>query len=1062
MLRLSLRVQVSSANSIYMAQPEFLGGDPSVPRAQALSRLEVTPEETQQYTSMMGNIAMAGGGAAFPLIGGILATYELGSIARKLMQGEELNAADYVALGAPVGGAAASSILKRAIPALKALKGAGRTKEAIKLEQEIAGDIAQALNGPAGIPKAPGSRFASGAGPDLRTSTRAGSEVADDLNTVVGLRQARQSRRAPDVEPLTPDTRILGTEATRPGLGLAPPPARLPAGSAPQRSIDLPLDEQRTAPNFRLLEQPRPRFDTEEFFSEFPTDSVYVGPMRNKSIADVPNVEFFTDARRAQRFPGGEIPASIPRTGEPGKVFRFDTNIDLGRAGIRDTQIYGGPPAGVPDTTIQTMKNIVGRGRTRVDAPTMSQAMYRPENVNMATSAGELVPRTGTRTSIGRLATGLDEGTMPGQLATRIDESTMPGRLATRRDTGTIPQAMYQPENVPVNLTPSSFVSGRSVPLREPRPRDPGPFGRRGLGQDGLGSQPRATPFNTDPVGQARPIPRAPGTDSVGQARRVPSAPRGTIAEEGLPAGIPDTIADGIPAALRRDPSFSERLAPPLAIAAAGSVGAAGLTAAMKDDDAVQASPITQLQARAAPRRVADASPGSYKLRSGDTVMDLVKTITSNKKRQEQILSDIIMLNPEILKEEVLTSKEGFSKAKPGMIDPSRVKAGDALQLPENVATKLKASETALASRRAANMKTRKKRASQKSDDISNFRNEVIDMRPADLNIEIPEDPIEAMSYDEKEAFDREYAGMGMAYGGKVPDMKGYMFGGSVGSTDTVPAMLTPGEHVIDRPNAEYIRQNPSDMRNLRRLARDIQDGVPSNPPVVQGYAAGGKVAKKTDPSKWEQAKRDAKAKMGGKHSARAMQLATQLYKKRGGGYKGSKPSGKSNSLKKWGEQKWKWSGGDKKGPGGKGVYLPSKKVDKLKSTAKGKMKLAVASAKKAKATREGKQYSKHGLASGVKGYEKGGKVLERIGVSGYNKPKRTPNHPTKSHVVVAKKGDTVKTIRFGQQGVRGAGKNPKSAKDKARKKSYYARHNAQDASPDKLSARYWSHKVKW
>jgi len=87
---------------------------------------------------------------------------------------------------------------------------------------------------------------------------------------------------------------------------------------------------------------------------------------------------------------------------------------------------------------------------------------------------------------------------------------------------------------------------------------------------------------------------------------------------------------------------------------------------------------------------------------------------------------------------------------------------------------------------------------------------------------------------------------------------------------------------------------------------------------------------------------------------------------------------------------------------------------------------------------------------------------LKRAGVSGYNKPKRTPNHPTKSHVVVAKQGDQVKTIRFGQQGVTGAGKNPTSAKDKARKKSYYARHNAQDPSPSKLSARYWSHRVKW
>jgi hypothetical protein len=87
---------------------------------------------------------------------------------------------------------------------------------------------------------------------------------------------------------------------------------------------------------------------------------------------------------------------------------------------------------------------------------------------------------------------------------------------------------------------------------------------------------------------------------------------------------------------------------------------------------------------------------------------------------------------------------------------------------------------------------------------------------------------------------------------------------------------------------------------------------------------------------------------------------------------------------------------------------------------------------------------------------------LARVGVTGYNKPKRTPNHPKKSHVVVAKVGDKIKTIRFGQQGVKGAGKKPKSAKEKARRRSYYARHNAQDAKPSKLSARYWSHKVKW
>lgn len=87
---------------------------------------------------------------------------------------------------------------------------------------------------------------------------------------------------------------------------------------------------------------------------------------------------------------------------------------------------------------------------------------------------------------------------------------------------------------------------------------------------------------------------------------------------------------------------------------------------------------------------------------------------------------------------------------------------------------------------------------------------------------------------------------------------------------------------------------------------------------------------------------------------------------------------------------------------------------------------------------------------------------MKANGLTAVNKPKRTPKHPTKSHVVMAKEGDTYKLIRFGQQGVKGAGKNPTSAKDKARKKSYYARHNAQDSNPSKLSARYWSHKVKW
>jgi len=87
---------------------------------------------------------------------------------------------------------------------------------------------------------------------------------------------------------------------------------------------------------------------------------------------------------------------------------------------------------------------------------------------------------------------------------------------------------------------------------------------------------------------------------------------------------------------------------------------------------------------------------------------------------------------------------------------------------------------------------------------------------------------------------------------------------------------------------------------------------------------------------------------------------------------------------------------------------------------------------------------------------------MKELGISKVNQPKKTPSHSTKSHVVAALENGNYKIVRFGQQGVSGAGKNPKSAKDKARKKSYYARHNAQDASPSKLSPRYWSHKVKW
>ncbi len=88
---------------------------------------------------------------------------------------------------------------------------------------------------------------------------------------------------------------------------------------------------------------------------------------------------------------------------------------------------------------------------------------------------------------------------------------------------------------------------------------------------------------------------------------------------------------------------------------------------------------------------------------------------------------------------------------------------------------------------------------------------------------------------------------------------------------------------------------------------------------------------------------------------------------------------------------------------------------------------------------------------------------LERAGVSGFNKPKRTPNHPKKSHVVVAKEGDTVKTIRFGEQGAKTAGKPKAGESDKMKKKraSFKARHS-KNIKRGKLSAAYWADKVKW
>jgi|TARA_R100001440_G_scaffold59873_2_gene79606 hypothetical protein len=88
---------------------------------------------------------------------------------------------------------------------------------------------------------------------------------------------------------------------------------------------------------------------------------------------------------------------------------------------------------------------------------------------------------------------------------------------------------------------------------------------------------------------------------------------------------------------------------------------------------------------------------------------------------------------------------------------------------------------------------------------------------------------------------------------------------------------------------------------------------------------------------------------------------------------------------------------------------------------------------------------------------------MKKHGLSGYNKPKRTPKHPKKSHIVLAKEGDTIKLIRFGEQGAKTAGKRKTGEGDKMRKKraSFKARH-AKNIAKGKLSAAYWADKVKW
>lgn len=183
--------------------------------------------------------------------------------------------------------------------------------------------------------------------------------------------------------------------------------------------------------------------------------------------------------------------------------------------------------------------------------------------------------------------------------------------------------------------------------------------------------------------------------------------------------------------------------------------------------------------------------------------------------------------------------------------------------------------------------------------------------------------------------------------------------GDALGGMEFVPirALKRDLRKTSTDPNNEYGYFDTQKLVALRALEKEFkQRGIKT--------AA---VAVKRDPAKWEAAKRQAKAKMGGKHSARAMQLAVQIYKKSGGTYAGKKPTPNSNKLRKWTKQKWEWSGRDTPGEGGEGVYLPARASAALRSTKGGRAKLRGAAAEKRRATRSGQQFSQHGLHVGKK-----------------------------------------------------------------------------------------------
>jgi len=161
-------------------------------------------------------------------------------------------------------------------------------------------------------------------------------------------------------------------------------------------------------------------------------------------------------------------------------------------------------------------------------------------------------------------------------------------------------------------------------------------------------------------------------------------------------------------------------------------------------------------------------------------------------------------------------------------------------------------------------------------------------------------------------------------------------------------------------------------------------------------------------------------------------------------------------SLLSWGKEDWGTKSGKPSAKTGE-RYLPKAARESLSSS-----EYAATTAKKRKDTAAGKQFSKQPkkIAEDTAKFRmaKGGKPdgrLKRAGVSGYNKPKRTPSHKTKSHIVVAKVGTLIKTIRFGQQGKTGDRTNT------ARNRAFKARH-AKNIAKGKMSAAWWANKVKW